>query len=182
LADEHWRHLAGLDPLSLDQLMAEYGQTVWNYAFLLVKHRAMADDVTQDVFLKAYRRFGEYRGEASVKTWLLRITHNVSMNYLRSAFFRRALLVDRIRGGGTGASAEQEFIEREAAGEVWRQVFRLPAKYREVLVLQAKYGLNIAEIAAILDIPEGTVKSRLFTARKRLSAMLSKEEMLHEPT
>ncbi|CAG5081771.1 RNA polymerase sigma factor [Thermobacillus xylanilyticus] len=58
MADEHWRHLAGLDPHALDQLMAEYGQTVWNYAFLLVKHRAMADDITQDVFLKAYRRCG----------------------------------------------------------------------------------------------------------------------------
>ena len=182
MADEHWRHLARLDTHTLDQLMAEYGQAVWNYAFLLVKHRAMADDITQDVFLKAYRRFGEFRGEASVKTWLLRITHNVSMNYLRSSFFRRALLVDRIRGRGTGASAEQEFIDREVASEVWRQVFRLPAKYREVLVLQARYELGVAEIAKILDIPEGTVKSRLFAARRRLSAMLSEEGLLHEPT
>jgi RNA polymerase sigma-70 factor (ECF subfamily) len=144
MADEHWRHLAHLDPHTLDQLMAEYGQTVWNYAFLLVKHRAMADDITQDVFLKVYRRFGEFRGEASIRTWLLRIAHNVSMNYLRSAFFRRALLVDRFRDRGSGASAEQEFIDREAASEVWRQVFRLPAKYREVLVLQAKYELPVA--------------------------------------
>lgn len=179
---EHWRHLAGLDPHTLDQLMAEYGQTVWNYAFLLVKHRATADDITQDVFLNVYRRFGEFRGEASIKTWLLRITRNVSMNYLRSAFFRRALLVGRVRGGGNGMSAEQEFIEREAANEVWRQVFRLPAKYREVLVLQAKYELGVAEIADILDIPVGTVKSRLHAARRRLSAMLSKEEMIHEAT
>ena len=179
---DHWRHLTGLNAHTLDQLMAEYGQTVWNFAFLLVKHRAMADDITQDVFLNVYRRFGEYRGEASIRTWLLRITHNVSMNYLRSAFFRRALLVDRIRGRGSGMSAEEEFIEREAANEVWRLVFRLPAKYREVLVLQAKYELSVAEIADILDIPVGTVKSRLFAARRRLSAMLGKEEMLHEAT
>jgi len=182
LADEHWRHLTGLDPHTLDQLMAEYGPTVWNYAFLIVKNRAMADDITQDVFLKVYRRFGEFRGESSIKTWLLRITRNISMNYLRSAFFRRVLLVDRIRGGASGASAEEEFIDREAANEVWRQVFRLPAKYREVLVLQAKYELNVAEIADILDIPVGTVKSRLFAARRRLSAMLSEEGLLHEAT
>lgn len=179
---DHWRHLTGLNPHTLDQLMAEYGQTVWNFAFLLVKHRAMADDIAQDVFLNVYRRFGEFRGEASIRTWLLRITRNVSMNYLRSAFFRRALLVDRIRGRGSGMSAEEEFIEREAANEVWRLVFRLPAKYREVLVLQAKYELSVAEIADILDIPVGTVKSRLFAARRRLSAMLGKEEMLHEAT
>lgn len=182
MTGEQWRHLANLDPHTLDQLMAEYGQLVWNYAFLIVKHRAMADDIAQDVFLQVYRRFESFRGDASIKTWLLRITHNVSMNYVRSAFVRRVLLVDRIRPGGSGVSAEQEFIEREAASEVWRQVFRLSAKHREVLLLHVKHELSIAEIADILGIPEGTVKSRLFAARRRLSAMLSEEGLLHEPT
>lgn len=85
-------------------------------------------------------------------------------------------IVERDRAGG---SAEQDFLEREAVNEVWRQVFHLPAHYRSVLVLHAKHQLTIPEIAQVLQIPEGTVRSRLFTARKRLTNML-KEEWSHE--
>jgi RNA polymerase sigma-70 factor (ECF subfamily) len=161
-----------MDQVMLEDLMAHYGQDVWNYAYFLTKNRMHADDIAQDAFIQAYRHVRSFRGESSVKTWLLRITRNISFNYMKSAFFRKVFLMGLAGPKETSRSAEEAYFEKEAANEVWRRVFTLPAKLRETLVLHAKYQLSIQEIANILQIPEGTVKSRLFTARQRLSKTL----------
>lgn len=180
MSDQYWQYLAGLDSEMLERLMADYGQEVWNYAFFVTKNRSVADDITQDVFIQAYRSFSSFRGEASMRTWLLKITRNKSINAVRSAFVRRVLLVDIVRPGGRAASAENDYIAREAANEVWRKVLELPIKHREVIVLHARYELSTEQMASVLQIPEGTVKSRLHAARRRLSALMRKEELLHE--
>jgi RNA polymerase sigma-70 factor (ECF subfamily) len=180
LDDEYVRYLVSMDAATLEDLMTRHGQDVWNYAHFMTKNRSMADDISQDVFIQAYRHVTSFRGEASIKTWLLKITRNTSYNYLRSAFIRRVLLVDHVLAGRHDSSAEQAFIDQEAANEVWRQVYQLPTKYREVLVLHAGHQLGMREMAQILNVPEGTVKSRLFSARKRLSALLQKEEFANE--
>ena len=178
--DQDWQYIAALDPDMLEKLMADYGQEVWNYACFITKNRSMADDIAQDVFIEAYRSFAGFRRESSMKPWLLRITRNKSINGVRSAFVRKVLLVDRVRTGRNAASAENDYIELEAANEVWRQVLRLPVKHREVIILHAKHELSVQQMAHVLQIPEGTVKSRLHAARRRLSALLAKEELLHE--
>ena len=172
--------MTAMDPLTLEELMKEYGQDVWSFAYSITKNRAMADDIAQDAFLQAYRNLVSFRGESSVRTWLLRIARNISLNYRNSAFFRRVLLIDAWTSSGSDRSAEQAFFEQEAANDIWKHVFSLPVKQREVLVLHAKYQLSLLEIARILDVPEGTVKSRLFGARKRMSNLL-KEEFTYEP-
>ncbi|BBI36558.1 RNA polymerase sigma factor [Cohnella abietis] len=176
---DYLKHAEFIDAATLESLMSEYGQEVWNYAYLICRSRSIADDIAQDVFLKAYRHFTSFRGESSVKTWLLRITRNLSYNYRNSAFFRKALLLDRIIPSGHHRSAEQAFLDDEATNEVWRQVFSLPAKHREILLLHARHQLSLGEIASLLGIPEGTAKSRLFGARQKLSRLL-KEEKTHE--
>ncbi|WP_256758126.1 RNA polymerase sigma factor [Cohnella sp. WQ 127256] len=176
--DDYIKSVASLDPVTLDELMEQYGQDVWNFAHLLTRNRSMADDIAQDVFLQAYRHAETFRGEASVKTWLLKITRNISYNYRNTAFFRKVLLVDVMASKESSHSAEQSFLEEEATNDIWRQVFQLSIKYREVIVLHAKHQLSLQEIALILKIPVGTVKSRLFGARKRLSSLL-KEEFLY---
>ncbi|TVX99998.1 sigma-70 family RNA polymerase sigma factor [Cohnella terricola] len=166
-----------MDAETLKSLMHDYGQEVCNYAYLICRSRSMAEDISQDVFLRAYRQFASFRGEASVKTWLLRITRNLSYNYRNSAFFRRALLLDRIVPRGNHRSAEEAFLDEEATNEVWRRVFSLPAKYSEILLLHARLQLSIEEIASLLGIPEGTAKSRLFGARQKLSRLLEEEDV-----
>jgi len=181
MSDQDWRYVAALDPEMLERLMADYGQEVWNYAYFITKNRSMADDIAQDVFIGAYRSFASFRREASMKTWLLRMTRNRSINAVRSAFVRRVLLVDRVRPGSSAASAENDFIETETVSEVWRCVLELPVKHREIIILHAKYELSVQQMAEVLHIPEGTVKSRLHAARKRLAAVLQREEeLLHE--
>ncbi len=174
--DEYVQYLTSMDADTLEDLMTRYGQDVWHYAHFVTKNRSMADDIAQDVFIQAFRHVAAFRGESSLRTWLLKIARNISYNYMRSAFIRRVLLVDAVRFNEAGSSAEQAFIEQEAANEVWRLVYQLPVKYREVLLLHARHQLGLGEIAQILAIPEGTVKSRLFTARKRLTVLLAKEE------
>ncbi|QAY68512.1 RNA polymerase sigma factor [Paenibacillus protaetiae] len=171
--------MANMDSATLEKLMSAFGQDVWNFAYSLTKNRSMADDVAQDVFLQAYLHAASFRGESSVKTWLLRMTRNISYNYRKSAFIRKVLLVEAVKSRGHAASAEQAFLENEASNEVWIRLLSLPAKYREALLLQAKYELSLTEIAQVLQIPEGTVKSRLFAARKKMSRLL-KENYRHE--
>jgi len=181
MSDQDWQYVAALDPAMLERLMADYGQAVWNYAYFITKNRSMADDIAQDVFIGAYRSFSSFRREASMKTWLLRMTRNRSINGVRSAFVRKVLLVDIVRPGSSAASAENDFLESEAVSEVWRRVLQLPVKHREVIILHAKYELSVQQMAHVLHIPEGTVKSRLHAARKRLAALLEEgEELLHE--
>lgn len=121
------QYIAEMDPVTFDNLMKEFGQDVWSFAYLICKKRDMADDITQDVFLQAYRHVSSFRGEASLKTWLLKITRNISYNYRNTAFIRKVLLVGFVENAGVYPSAEEDFLEKESANEVWKSVFNLPA-------------------------------------------------------
>jgi len=159
----------------LHDLMTAYGDDVWNFAFSLCRKVDLAHDITQDVFLKVYRNLGSFRGESSVKTWLLAITRNTVFDYKRSAFLRKVIPVDFVRVPGSSRSAETEVLEQLALSEIWRLVMKLPAKYREVLILSAHHQLSMKEIASILNVTEGTVKSRLHHARCKVLKMKERE-------
>jgi RNA polymerase sigma-70 factor (ECF subfamily) len=152
----------------LRDLMEAYGNDVWNYAFSICRNKDLADDVTQDAFLKVYRNLTTFRGEASVKTWLLTITRNAAYDYMRKAFWRKVTLVGFISSTGTCQSAECEAMENLYASDIWKKVMSLSPKYREILILHAHYQLKTKEMAAILNISEGTVKSRLHHARLKV--------------
>lgn len=152
----------------LRDLMHEYGNDVWNYAFSICRSADMADDATQDVFLKAYRKLDTFRGESSVKTWLLTITRNTVFDMRRKSFWNRVTLLELTGFPGTQRSAELEAIEKLAVNELWKKVMTLPVKYREVIILSAHYQLSMREMAAVLALSEGTVKSRLHHARVKL--------------
>jgi len=156
----------------LNELMTAYGKEVWNYAFSITRKWDMADDIAQEVFIKAYKNLHAFRSDSSVKTWLLTITRNTAIDFKRSAFLRKVTLTDRIGdSGGVRPSAEHEAVEELAASEMWKLVLQLPVKYREVLILYAHYQLSLKEIADMLGVTEGTVKSRMFHARRKLSKM-----------
>ena len=178
---EYWKTIESFDAESFRELMETYGQGVWDYAYYITGRFDLADDVTQDVFLAAYRRISTFRGQSSLRTWLLAITRNMALNYRRSAFLRRVLLVDRpgVLAKNAHPSAEQEALSRSHSAELWRIVMGLPVKFREVLLLDAKYGMSLAEIAGVLDVPLGTVKSRLSRARQKVSEAW-KEDMAYE--
>ncbi len=172
-------HPVRLDAERLRSLMEQYGDDVWNYAYVITRNTHTADDVAQDVFLKAYRGWASFRGEASEKTWLLKITRNTALSYRKLAFFRRVILagdryvLDANRRAGSmhaAPSAESVVLDQETEDEVWRHVIRLPGKFRDPLVLSVHYRLSIEDISSVIGIPPGTVKSRIARAKAKVAA------------
>ncbi|MFF2093081.1 RNA polymerase sigma factor [Paenibacillus sp. NPDC058174] len=154
----------------LSDLILAYRNEVWDYALSLTRSPHMADDIAQDVFLAVYEKLHTFRGEASIKTWLLRITRNISFNRRKSSFVRRVLLMkDLPENGSNSPSAEIEAMDNLFSSEAWRLVLQLPVKQREVMVLHAHHSLSHEEIASLLRLPVGTVKSRLHHARIKLA-------------
>jgi RNA polymerase sigma-70 factor, ECF subfamily len=180
LNDEQLRYLSSLDPDTFRGVMLTYGQEVWNYAYFLTGRPELADDISQDVFLSVYRSIASYQGQSTFKTWLFAITRNTAVNYRRSAFFRRVALTGWISGTGTAPSAESETLRHLLTDEIWETVMKLPLKLREVLVLDAKYEMTIREIAELLGISQGTVKSRLSRARAKVAALWKEEDAAYE--
>lgn len=159
----------------LEFLMRDYGQDVWNYAFFLTRRRELADDISQDVFVRVYDRMQTYRGQASIRTWLLTITRNMVKDHWKQAWTRRVTLFwNRIVSVGEQApSAEDEALRSMARDEIWTCVLSLSSKLREPLLLYAHYGCSYEEIAGILQVSKGTVKSRISRARASVEEKLA---------
>jgi RNA polymerase sigma-70 factor (ECF subfamily) len=177
--EKHYLHYLtpGFDrELVLENLMTTYGEDVWNFAFFLTRRADAADDITQDVFFIVFNRLYTFRGEASIKSWILSITRNKALNYLKSAFIRKVALIDTIMHmGAQSPSAEQTVLDRMSSRAIWEHVMKLPVKFREVIILHYHFDLSMGEIAAALHISEGTVKSRLHRAKKKMSVLLDNE-------
>lgn len=177
-----------LDNETLYQMMNDYGNDVWNYAFFLTGNRDHADDISQEVFIKAYQGIHTFRGDASLKTWLITITRNTAHSYRRSRFFRQSLgsmlfSIDEEKTAGSSAlskatrtvpSAESIVMEQHYEDSIWEIIMKLPIKSREVLILAFKYEMKIHEIAELLHISEGTVKSRLSRAKEKVKNELGR--------
>ncbi|WP_307721811.1 RNA polymerase sigma factor [Paenibacillus humicus] len=162
----------------LDQLMKAYGRDVWNFALMLTRNRDSADDIAQDVFLKVYEKLPEFRGQSSVKTWILTITRHAALDQLRSSWVRRVMLLEFLPGGHH-PSAEKELFKRLQNEEVWLAVLALPLKLREVLLLTCHYGMSMEETAGLLGVAKGTVKSRLHRARAAMNRKVTASEALN---
>lgn len=182
MEESYLRHISEIGTADIRTLMETYGEEVWNYAYFLTKNAHSADDIAQEAFIKAYRSFHTYRGQASVKTWLLKITRNTAFSYKKLAFFRKVVLLGGSSSDDLSHSApspETEIVEREAADEIWNVVLQLPRKFRDPFVLHFHHQLSMEEIAGILEISEGTVKSRIYRAKRRVAEAL-KGEYGHE--
>lgn len=164
-----------MDTATLREIMDRYGNDIWNYAYFLTKNRELADEITQDVFIKAYYRIETFKGRSSFKTWLLTIARNTAFRYKRSSFLRLVRLLPSIRPGRTGRSAESEYMEETYADGIWEAIMALPDKYREVLVLDIRYDLSMEAMSKLLNVPPGTVKSRLHRAREKVQRLLKEE-------
>ncbi|WP_343223746.1 RNA polymerase sigma factor [Paenibacillus oenotherae] len=162
----------------LNELMGTYGKDVWNFAYFLTHRRELADDIAQEVFIKVYEHLYNFRGQSSVKTWLLAITRNTARDVLRSAWIRRVTLMPFHKETAANPSAEQETIDKLMTQQVWAVVFGLPRKLREALLLSSHYGLSMNEMAETLQVSVGTAKSRLHRARAAVSRKLSEDAVM----
>jgi len=152
--------------------IAETTTLAFRVAFAVLRNSEDAEDVAQEAFAKAYRRFSQLRDRGRFRAWLVRTTWRMAINRTRSER-RRTARETAADLTPTGApSPVQSVIERERAGKLWQAIDALPEKLRIVIVLAGIEEHDLREVATLLGLPEGTVKSRLFLARQRLKELL----------
>ena len=171
------------DADAFGDLVRRYQDALFNGIYRMVGDYQDAADVTQDVFLKAYRAVADFRGNASFYTWLYRIAVNTCISRRRSLAARKAHLhvpfaAEEADGPDFDPPAadpqpHKAAENREECSRIEEALGNLPEDYRVVVVLKDVEGYNYAEIAAMLDCSHGTVKSRLFRGREILRKMLA---------
>ncbi|MEQ6378003.1 sigma-70 family RNA polymerase sigma factor [Bacillaceae bacterium S4-13-56] len=171
------------DPSSdfdIEQLIDQYAEELKRFVYTYIKNWATAEDVTQEVFLKAYEKLDTFKGESTIRTWLFSIAANRSKDYLRTWHYKNLLFKTRLEEPVDSDSnyPEQVVILSSEASELIEKVMLLPVKYREVLLLYYYKEMSVEEIHNILDIPISTVKTRLKRAREKLKPIIS--DLSHE--
>ena len=161
--------------------LADSSRLAFRIAFSVLKQREDAEDVAQEAFAKAYRSFNQLRDRTRFRAWLVRMTWRMALDRQRSN--RRRAIRELADGSGADSFAEPGLqtrldtadlvAARERAEHLWNAIEALPDKLRLVIVLAGIEGHDMHEVSALLDVPEGTVKSRLFLARKQLKERLS---------
>jgi RNA polymerase sigma-70 factor (ECF subfamily) len=155
-------------PVTIDELVTEHSAAMYRVALSMMRDHALAEDIVQESIMKAWQALGSFRGESSVKTWLLRITHNTAISALRK---RRDDLMSPYELPDTPASGsvEDEAVLHADAHEIWAALRRLDDLSRTIVVLREVDQMSYEEIAEILELPIGTVRTRLFRARHQLA-------------
>lgn len=154
-----------------EQRLAECPTLAYRVALGVLRNPAEAEDVAQEAMLRAYRNFHRLRDRERFRGWLVRTAWRLSLDKIRAAS-RRVRHEQTAMEGRREASVENAAASREFENHVAAAMEKLPEKLRIVMVLAAIEGYNTREVANLLGLPEGTVKSRLFLARKRLAESL----------
>ena len=155
-----------------DTRLVESSTLAFRVAYGVLRHREDAEDVAQEAFAKAYRNFKQLRDRTRFRAWLVRMTWRLALDRQRAE--RRRLVRDTMHSTRVPASvvAREGPAERLRAHELWRAIDALPEKLRVVVVLANIEGHRVGDVATLLGVPPGTVKSRLFHARRRLKELL----------
>jgi len=152
--------------------LADCSRLAVRVAYSVVRNQPDAEDIAQDAFVRAYRRFHSLRDRDRFRAWLVRMTWRMALDWKRGAR-RRETREDAVaRLAPPIGNAERDAILSDRAMRLWNAIDVLPEKLRLVVVLSAIDGHGTRDVAALLKIPEGTVKSRLFDARQRLKELL----------
>jgi RNA polymerase sigma-70 factor (ECF subfamily) len=150
--------------------LRESSTLAFRVAYGVLRHQQDAEDVAQEAFAKAYRNFRQLRDRERFRGWLVRMTWRLAIDRGRAE--RRRTLREQAVETPAVVSPGEDVAARERAAHLWRAIDALPEKLRVVIVLAAIEEHDLREVARLLGIPEGTVKSRLFLARKGLAESL----------
>lgn len=175
------RKVLGGDANAFETLVLEYEKNVYNIAMRMTGNSEDAADMTQEAFIKAYNSLQSFRGDSKFSVWLYRIVSNVCLDFLRSKNRRPTVSLSVEDDDGEDAQLDvadesqspELLLDRKLTRDsVRRGLDSLPPDYRQILLLREIQGLSYDEIAQALSLEVGTVKSRIFRARKRLCTFL----------
>jgi RNA polymerase sigma-70 factor, ECF subfamily len=169
------RRISQGDEDAMASFYREHGRVVFAQVLLVVGERVLAEEIVQDTMLAVWRGAGSFRGESSVRSWVIAIARRQTRDRLRGRRLRvvdNAFLADQ---PGSGPGPEVMALDRAELAEVRGAIRELAPAHREVLGLAFGSGLSLPEVAGVLEIPLGTVKSRLTAARTGLNRILSEK-------
>jgi RNA polymerase sigma-70 factor (ECF subfamily) len=177
------REQAGISAHDFDTAARECRPYLMQIAVASARNPVDAEDIVQEALLRGFRSLDRFRGDCTLRSWLARIVVRVAINHHRSLSrrLRRWVFFGDFEIAHDEGPTEFDppdasaNVPRDVLMDVDRQVRRLPDEFRMPLLLLAVDGMTIPEIAAILEIPPGTVKSRIFYARKRLKGALQRK-------
>lgn len=167
-----------------EKLVLEYQKNVYNLALRMTGDPEDAADMAQEAFIKAYSSLSGYRGDSKFSVWLYRIVSNVCLDFLRAKKRRQTVSLSVTDDDGEDTkldiadeskSPERIFERAMTRDAVRRGLAALTPEYRQILILRELQGMSYEEIAEVLGLESGTVKSRIFRARKKLCAFLLRD-------
>ena len=151
--------------------LAEWSRLAFRVAFSVLRHRENAEDVAQDALTKAHRQLGQLRDRERLRAWLVRMAWRMAIDR-RGSDLRRLAREQTAHVTNSPPTSEDLALSAERSERLWTVIDGLSEKLRIVVVLNAIEGHDVARVASMLGIPEGTVKSRLFDARQQMRERL----------
>jgi len=177
------------DQRAFKLLVERYQRKIYAVALGMLKDKEEAKDVSQEAFIKVYRYMTHFKGDASFYTWLYRITVNLCIDHMRrkggsskgdaQVEFDEAQALDTTEanlgalGSKLGTNPQKSALRRELAEKIAQAFEQIPENHREILLLREVEGMSYEDLARVLEIPKGTVMSRLFHARIKMQKILS---------
>ena len=185
--DELLSRLQSGDERALSDLADAYGTKIYQLAFRYLRNKEDAEEVTQDVLFKVYRKVGTFRGDAALSSWIYRITFNAAMSRLRTAQYQRSQEEDRQMASEDADSskptrsevadwsdmADERVLRSQLRRRVFLAILALPAIYRAPVMLRDIQGMSTEEASAMLRVKDQTLKSRLHRGRLILRKQLA---------
>lgn len=158
----------------MDEIMTRHGQDILRLVYSYVNSKELAEDLTQDIFVKCYKSLHTYKGKSSLRTWLWRIAINHCKDFLKSWYNKNVVISEEepITHQTTKEMVEEVVIQKEEDDQLMAAIMTLPIKYREVIYLFYYEELLIKEIAVVTGASVNTVKTRLRRAKELLKERL----------
>lgn len=164
--------------IPIDDMML-YGQDLLQLVYTYIKDKALAQDLTQEIFMKCYEAYPTYKGKSTLKTWMWRIAINHCKDYLKSWYNQNIqVAVDAGIDVQASSNVEQQVIQQDEQERLAKTVMQLPIMYREVIYLFYFEDYTSKEIAVVLSTNENTVKTRLRKAKQFLKQQLEVSEWI----
>jgi RNA polymerase sigma-70 factor (ECF subfamily) len=188
--DDLLARLKAGDARALADLADAYSSRIYQLAFRYLRNKEDAEEITQDVLFKVYRKVDAFRGDAQLSSWIYRITFNAAMSRLRTARYQRAQAEDRRAAATTEEDAsstpsrmadvadwsdmaDEHVLRSQVRRRVFRAILALPAIYRAPVLLRDIHGMSTEEASAMLKVKDQTLKSRLHRGRLILRKQLA---------
>lgn len=166
------KRIAAGDSLAMRSLYARHNVRVFRFLLRMTRREATAEELMNEVFLEIWRKAGGYEGRSAVSTWMLAIAHHKAVSQMRRR--REEELDDKAGNDPADEGDDPEVaLQKRNKGEVMRACMeKLSADHKVILDLVYYHDKSVAEASEILSIPENTVKTRMFYARKRLAELM----------